>query len=68
MKNRHKITIGSKIGLPALKFWAVFHTSYLEISRKQYRRIPKNGGYDMWAMNPYSLSGEDRTLPVLVSR
>jgi len=68
MKNRHKITIVSKIGLPTLEFWSVFHTSYLEISRKQYRRIPKNGGYDMRARNPYSLSGEDKTLPVLVSR
>lgn len=68
MKNRHKITIISKIGLPALEFWAVFHTSYLEISRKKYRRIPKNGGYVMRARNPYPLSGEDRNLTVLVSR
>ena len=66
MKNRHFITITSKIGLPSISFWAVLHTSYLEISRKQYRRIPKNGEYTMVARNPYPLSGEDRFLTVLV--
>lgn len=66
MKNRYKITIISKINLPALSFWAVLHTSYLEISRKQYRRIPKEGGYVMKARNPYRLSGEEKDLPVLV--
>jgi hypothetical protein len=66
MKNRHQITIVSKIGLPSISFWAILHPSYLEISRKQYRRIPKEGGYVMRARNPYPLSGEDRFLPVLV--
>lgn len=62
MRTRHTITICSQIGLPSLDFRAIWHPSHWEISKRQARRIPKDGGYRMVAHDRYA--GDK--LPVIV--